>query len=169
MNYFRLTYWCVKVAVLGMMATSCTKKKTTVRSAIASDFHAPDVPGGKERVETFIKSVQDENVDFIIELGDFCRLDSASQVYRDVWNSFEGDMHHAISNHDLDRYSVDEYVKGMNMPHRYYSFDKKGSHFVILDGNNYSDGKEIYHYDHANYGKYPLVPVIEDVFVKFED
>lgn len=169
MNYFRLTYWCVKVAVLGMMATSCTKKKTTVRSAIASDFHAPDVPGGKERVETFIKSVQDENVDFIIELGDFCRLDSASQVYRDVWNSFEGDMHHAISNHDLDRYSVDEYVKGMNIPHRYYSFDKKGFHFVILDGNNYSDGKEIYHYDHANYGKYPLVPVIEDVFVKFED
>ena len=27
---------------------------------------------------------------------------------------------------------------------------------MVLDGNNYSDGKEIHHYDHANYGKYPL-------------
>ena len=54
MNYFKLTYWCVTVVLLGMMATSCTKKETPVRFAIASDFHAPDVPGGKERVETFI-------------------------------------------------------------------------------------------------------------------
>lgn len=166
MNYFRLTYWYVRVAILRMMATSCIKKGTTVRFPIASNFHAPDVPRGKERVEIFIKSAQDENVDFIIELGDFCRLDCEPSV---SGNSFEGEMHHAIGNHDLDRYSVDEYVKGMNMPHRYYSFDKKGFHFVILDGNNYSDGKEIYHYDHADYGKYPLVPVIEDVFVKFED
>ena len=27
---------------------------------------------------------------------------------------------------------------------------------MVLDGNNYSDGEEIHHYDHANYGKYPL-------------
>ena len=156
MNYFKLTYWCVMVALLGMVSTSCTKKETPVRFAIASDFHAPDVPGGKERVETFIKAAQDENVDFIIELGDFCRLDSTNQVYWDIWNSFEGEKYHAIGNHDLDRYSVDEYVKGIHIPHRYYSFDKEGFHFVVLDGNNYSDGKEIHHYDHANYGKYPL-------------
>lgn len=156
MNFFKLMYWCVMVALLGMGATSCTKKETPVRFAIASDFHAPDVPGGKERVEAFIKAAQDENVDFIIELGDFCRLDSTNQVYWDIWNSFEGEKYHAIGNHDLDRYSVDEYVKGIHIPHRYYSFDKEGFHFVVLDGNNYSDGKDIHHYDHANYGKYPL-------------
>lgn len=68
---------------------------------------------------------------------------------------FKYEKYHAIGNHDLDRYSVDEYVEGMGMPNRYYSFDKGNFHFVVLDGNNYSDGKEIIHYDHANYGKYP--------------
>ena len=29
---------------------------------------------GRERVETFIKAASDENVDFIIELGDFVDL-----------------------------------------------------------------------------------------------
>ena len=154
MNYLKLVHLFLAVTMMGTVMISCVKKEAPVRFAIASDFHAPDVPGGKERVETFIKAASDENVDFIIELGDFCRLDSASQVYRDVWNSFKGEKHHAIGNHDLDRYSVDEYVVGM--PNRYYSFDKGNFHFVVLDGNNYSDGEEIHHYDHANYGKYPL-------------
>ena len=156
MNYLKLVHLFLAVTMMGTVMISCVKKEAPVRFAIASDFHAPDVPGGKERVETFIKAASDENVDFIIELGDFCRLDSASQVYRDVWNSFKGKKHHAIGNHDLDRYSVDEYVVGMGMPNRYYSFDKGNFHFVVLDGNNYSDGEEIHHYDHANYGKYPL-------------
>ena len=110
MNYLKLVHLFLAVTMMGTVMISCVKKEAPVRFAIASDFHAPDVPGGKERVETFIKAASDENVDFIIELGDFCRLDSASQVYRDVWNSFKGEKHHAIGNHDLDRYSVDEYV-----------------------------------------------------------
>ena len=155
MTYLKSAYLCLAVAAIGLVMASCEKKEVPVRFAIASDFHAPDVPGGQERVEAFIKAANDENVDFIIDLGDFCRLDSASQVYRDIWNNFKGEKYHAIGNHDLDRYSVDEYVEGMGMPNRYYSFDKGNFHFVVLDGNNYSDGKEIIHYDHANYGKYP--------------
>lgn len=156
MDYLKLVYVCLAVTAMGIVTASCGKKETPIRFAIASDFHAPDVPGGKERVEAFIKAAHDENVDFIIELGDFCRLDSASQMYREIWNSFDGEKYHAIGNHDLDRYSVDEYAAGMGMPNRYYSFDKGNFHFVVLDGNNYFDGEEIHHYDHANYGRYPL-------------
>ena len=155
MSYLKSVYFCLAVTVLCMVTTSCVKKETPVRFAIASDFHAPDVPGGKERVEAFIKAANDENVDFIIELGDFCRLDSASQIYREVWHNFKGEKYHAIGNHDLDRYNVDGYVQGMGMPNRYYSFDKEGFHFVVLDGNNYFDGEKIHHYDHANYGAFP--------------
>ena len=155
MNYLKSVYLFLVVTMMGMVTTSCVKKEVPVRFAIVSDFHAPDVPGGQERVEAFIKAANDEKVDFIIDLGDFCRLDSASQVYRDIWNNFKGEKYHVIGNHDLDRYSVDEYAAGMGMPNRYYSFDKGNFHFVVLDGNNYFDGKEIIHYDHANYGKYP--------------
>ena len=115
---------------------SCTKQEKTLRFAIASDFHAPDVPDGKERVASFIKAAEDENVDFIIELGDFCRLDSNSQIYRDLWNGFEGNKYHVIGNHDMDKYTPEEYVNGMGMSGRYYSFDKGDFHFIVLDGNN---------------------------------
>lgn len=155
MNYFKLIKLLLAVTLVEVITSSCSKSEAPIRFAIASDFHAPDVPDGKKRVETFIKAANDENVDFIIELGDFCRLDSASQVYRDTWNSFKGEKYHVIGNHDLDRYSTEEYVEGMGMSHRYYSFDKGNFHFVVLDGNNYLDGEEIRHYDHGNYGAYP--------------
>ncbi|MDE5677270.1 MAG: metallophosphoesterase [Phocaeicola sp.] len=130
---------------------SCSKQEKPLKFAIASDFHAPDVPDGEERVASFIEAAKREQVDFIIELGDFCRLDSASQVYRDLWNDFKGDKYHVIGNHDMDSYTPEEYVKGMDMPGRYYSFDKGDFHFIVMDGNNLYDGKEYRHYAKANY------------------
>ncbi|MDD6130435.1 MAG: metallophosphoesterase [Prevotellaceae bacterium] len=99
----------------------------------------------------FVQTAKDKNVDFIIELGDFCRLDSASLVYRNLWNSFPGGKHHVIGNHDMDRYTYQEYTQGMNMPGRYYSFDQGDFHFIVLDGNNLFDGKKYTHYAKANY------------------
>lgn len=98
-------------------------------------------PGRKERLSSFVRAAQDANADFIIELGDFCRLDSANQVFHDIWNSFPRDKYHTIGNHDMDAYTPDEYVAGMKMPGRYYSFDKGDFHFIVLDGNNLYDGK----------------------------
>lgn len=146
------SFFKVLAACCACCLVSCTElESSSLKFAIASDFHAPDVPDGKERLAAFIKAANDEKVDFIVELGDFCRLDSASQVYRDMWNSFEGGKYHVIGNHDMDRYTPEEYVAGMGMPGRYYSFDKGDFHFIVLDGNNLFDGKEYRHYAKANY------------------
>lgn len=141
----------VFIGAFALCFCSCSEQEKPLKFAIASDFHAPDVPDGEERVASFIKAAKDEKVDFIIELGDFCRLDSASQVYRELWNSFEGDKYHVIGNHDMDQYTPEEYVEGMKMPGRYFSFDKGDFHFIVLDGNNLYDGKEYRHYAKANY------------------
>ncbi len=142
---------CASLVMMAGFSACRTTKEKPVRFAIASDFHAPDIPDGEHRVATFIKAANDEKVDFIIELGDFCRLDSASQVYRDLWNSFPGSKYHVIGNHDMDRYTFEEYTQGMNMPARYYSFDQGDFHFIVLDGNNLFDGKKYTHYARANY------------------
>ena len=142
---------CASLVMIAGLSACRTTKEKPVRFAIASDFHAPDIPNGEHRVATFIKAANNEKVDFIIELGDFCRLDSASQVYRDLWNSFPGDKYHVIGNHDMDRYTFEEYTQGMNMPARYYSFDQGDFHFIVLDGNNLFDGKKYTHYARANY------------------
>lgn len=137
--------------LLAASTLSCTKQEKPLKFAIASDFHAQDVPDGEARLTDFIKTAENEDVDFIIELGDFCRLDSAGKIYRDLWESYPKDKYHVIGNHDMDSYDEQEYIKGMSMPGRYYSFDKGDFHFIVLDGNNLYDGKEYKHYAKANY------------------
>lgn len=141
---------CVVMLLVGCLH-SCNTKKGTLKFAIASDFHAQDIPDGKERVLSFIRTANEEDVDFIIELGDFCRLDSMGQEILAGWNSYKGDKYHVIGNHDMDNYDYKEYTKGMKMPGRYYSFDKGDFHFIVLDGNNVFDGQKYYHYAKANY------------------
>ena len=148
----RKTYQSVSrlvCTVLMMLAGFCacqTNPEKPVRFAIASDFHAPDIPDGEQRVAALYPGCQRRKCGFHHRIGDFCRLDSASQVYRDLWNSFPGGKHHVIGNHDMDRYTYKEYTQGMNMPGRYYSFDQGDFHFIVLDGNNLFDGKGYTHY-----------------------
>ena len=147
MKLFNLT----SLLFLLLTVSACNTKEKILKFAIASDFHAQDVPDGEQRVYSFIDAAKRNKVDFIIELGDFCRLDDNSKIYRDLWNSFEGDKYHVIGNHDMDKYTPEEYIKGMEMPGSYYSFDKGDFHFIVLDGNNLYDGEKYVHYAKANY------------------
>lgn len=131
--------------------SACTEEEKPVRFAIVSDFHAPDLPDGKERIQAFIDAANQEKVDFVIQLGDFIRLDSVSKPLMEVWNGFAGEKYHVLGNHDLDKYSKEEFVEGFGMPGRYYSFDKGDLHFVVLDGNNLYDGEVYTPYNKANY------------------
>lgn len=142
--------------ILAMVATvtvgMAARSGEPVKFSIASDFHAPDVPGGLERVEAVVDNAINEQADFIIELGDFARLDSASSCYRDAWNRFPGYRYHVIGNHDCDQYAKDRYAAGIGMPGRYYSFDRGDYHFIVLDNNNWADENgNIRPYDHGNY------------------
>lgn len=131
---------------------SCTKKEVQpVRFAIVSDLHAQDIPDGLERMKAVVDAANHENVEFLIQLGDFVRLDSAAIPYRKVWDEYAGEKYHVLGNYDLDRYTKEEYVAGLHMPGRYYSFDKGDFHFIVLDGNNLYDGKEYKAYGRANY------------------
>lgn len=137
--------------VFSALQASSASQPDSIVFAIASDFHAPDVPEGERNLRAFVDAAINHNVDFMIELGDFCRLDSTNQRFIDIWNAFPGPSYHVIGNHDMDSYSPSQYVEGFSMPGRFYSFDHNGYHFIILDGNNLFDGKSYIHYSHANY------------------
>ena len=142
----------IYILLTALSLFSCTKKEVQpVRFAIVSDLHAPDIPDGLERMQAVVEAANRENVDFLIQLGDFIRLDSSDIPYQKVWDEFKGEKYHVLGNHDLDRYTKEEYVAGLNMPGRYYSFDKGDFHFIVLDGNNLYDGKEYKPYARANY------------------
>lgn len=50
------------IALFLMLCTacfcSCSQQEKTVTFAIASDFHAQDVPDGKERLSSFVRAAQ---------------------------------------------------------------------------------------------------------------
>ena len=106
----RYLLWCV--VCLCLLSCSTQKEEEEIRFAIVSDLHAPDLPDGKERMQAVVEAANKEDVDFLIQLGDFIRLDSVSMPLREVWNGFKGETFHVLGNHDLDKYSKEEFVAG---------------------------------------------------------
>ena len=104
----RYLLWCV--VCLCLLSCSTQKEEEEIRFAIVSDLHAPDLPDGKERMQAVVEAANKEDVDFLIQLGDFIRLDSVSMPLREVWNGFKGETFHVLGNHDLDKYSKEEFV-----------------------------------------------------------
>lgn len=131
--------------------TACTKSDKPVKFLIVSDLHAQDVPDGKERMQAVVDAANQEKVDFIIQLGDFIRLDSAGKSLKEIWKGFPGEKYNVLGNHDMDKYSKEEFTKGFGMPGPYYSFDKGDLHFVVLDGNNICDDGVYIPYNKGNY------------------
>ncbi|EKU91576.1 metallophosphoesterase family protein [Bacteroides oleiciplenus] len=146
-----ILYSCIVLLCTSLSFVSCNSSDEPLKFAIVSDLHASAMPDGKERMQTVVDVANKENVDFLIQLGDFIRLDSASRSLNAIWNEYEGEKYHVLGNHDLDTYTKEEFLKGFGIPNRYYSFDKGDFHFIVLDGNNLYDGKEYRHYAKANY------------------
>ena len=86
---------------------------------------------------SFVDAMSAQEVDFIIQLGDFCIPDPGNDEFMTAWNKFTGPRYHVLGNHDMDGgHSRERVVEYYGMPHRCYSFGTKGVHFVVLDGND---------------------------------
>lgn len=161
-----------------------------IKFGVFADLHVDIIHDGEKRVEAFIDACRRENVDFIIQLGDFCYPDSRNCIcapdkrpinienalnyptYVDkdkiigLFKNFEKPSYHAIGNHDCDMCSKREVLDNYGADYEpYYSFDMGGFHFVVLDPNYYIvDGKchsfENGNYFDESYHAQPVLPII---------
>lgn len=150
------------LAFLLVLSAHAEDRKEAVRFVIVSDLHAQDIPDGKRRMQTVVDAANRAGADFLIQLGDFVRPDQEGSSFLRVWDGFPGEKYHVLGNHDLDRYTKDEFVRAMGMKGRYYSFDRGDFHFVVLDGNTLYDGKEYIPYARANYYVNPRMRAFMD-------
>ena len=112
-------------------------KKKSLRFGICADVHKDVMHDADLRLKAFVEEASKKDLDFIIQLGDFCRPYDYNQNFMSIWNSYSGKKYHVLGNHDMDGgFSREQVVKFWNAIGRNYSFDCRGYHFIVLDGND---------------------------------
>lgn len=119
---------------------SCGVEKR-IKIGLITDVHKDIMHDADERLEAFLSKVEIQKTDFLIQMGDFCTPKEENKAFLELFNSYKIEKHHIIGNHEMDGgFSREDVVKFFGMPSKYYSFDKNGFHFVILDGNDPNPG-----------------------------
>ncbi|MFG0253286.1 MAG: metallophosphoesterase family protein [Phycisphaerales bacterium JB038] len=109
----------------------------TLRFGVITDVHQDIMHDGAARLRAFVRAMREAKVDFIAQLGDFCVPHERNDAFLAVWREFDGPRYHVIGNHERDGgYNRAQIVEYFGMPNRYYSFDRAGVHFIVLDGND---------------------------------
>ena len=126
-----------------------------LRVGLVTDMHYADKSAAGSRFyrETLAKlseagkRFREVPIDCLVELGDF--IDAADTVETElgylatIQKSFRelcADRHYVLGNHCVDTLTKEEFLKTVEQEQSYYSFDRKGIHFVVLDACFRSDG-----------------------------
>lgn len=127
-----------------------------VRFGLVTDLHYADKPpaGTRHYRESLPKLAEaagrfgKDRPAFVAELGDL--IDAAASVDTELaylkridkeFAAISKDRHYVLGNHCVDTLTKDEFLGGVGQPKSYYSFDRGGVHFVVLDACFRSDGK----------------------------
>ena len=72
----------------GLSAVSAQAAPTGhVRFGLISDIHPDMLPDGRDRVRAFVAAMKDAQVDFILQLGDFCWPVQSNRPYLEAWRT----------------------------------------------------------------------------------
>lgn len=133
------------------------KRKPVLTVAHITDVHIREDLDAPARFKKCLEHVKGKQVDFFLNGGDSIfdasydnvkreRVTQLWQIWDDCISSLKAfEIFSCIGNHDIwwkapskedAMYGKDYVVKRLKIPHRYYSFTRKGWHFIILDGNN---------------------------------
>jgi len=129
--------------------------KELLKIGLVTDLHYADKPtrGTRHYRESLSKlseataRFQQEKTDFIVELGDL--IDTAPDL--DTELGYLKTIHHQLAetglkchfvlgNHCVERLTKEEFLTEVQQERSYYSFDRAGQHFIILDACFRGDG-----------------------------
>jgi len=131
-------------------------KQEPICFGLITDLHHADKPPAGTRYyrETLgklaeaAKQFERDKLAFVVELGDFIdaadtpeiELGYLERVNRD-FKRIADDRHYVLGNHCVDMLTKDEFLGAIGREKSFYSFDRGGWHFVVLDSCFRSDGQ----------------------------
>ena len=104
------------------------------------------------KMREFVAVMNARKVDFVVEMGDFAECHARAEdtiaaldEIEGVFRGFDGPRYHVIGNHDVQGLSRDEISRhvantGIEKGRTYYSFERGGVTFAVLDHGFYADG-----------------------------
>ncbi|MCU0780296.1 MAG: metallophosphoesterase, partial [Akkermansiaceae bacterium] len=108
----------------------------TLEFGVITDVHFGYFPNAAAYLTEFIGDMHAWDPDFIIQLGDFCRPEAASNNFMAIYNSWPGPRYHVIGNHERDGgYTFQQAAGFWGMPARYHTFDQGPVRGIVMDGN----------------------------------
>ena len=130
--------------------------EANLRIGLVTDLHyAEKAPAGTRHYKETLgklheaaKKFADVKPHFVVELGDF--IDAAASVdvelrylktVNEKFSKICKDRHYVLGNHCVDTLTKKEFLGGVEKEKSYYSFDRSGFHFVVLDSCFRSDGE----------------------------
>lgn len=141
--------------------TSGPKLKRLLRIAHITDVHLSSDNNAPQRFTSCLEDIERHQVDFFLNGGDSIMAADYDSITRqqviDMWDLWrdsldkfqEVKMYSCLGNHDMwwaapnkkdPMYGKQFAMEQLNMPSPYYSFDKAGWHFIVLDSNNDGGG-----------------------------
>jgi hypothetical protein len=158
------------LAGLALPRAADIRARQLLRFGVLADPHYADADARGTRfyrqsiakLRECVGAMNRERVAFLVELGDFKDQDEpaveeATLRYLEEIESelqrFAGPAYHVLGNHDMDSISKSQFLArvenaGVDAQASYYSFDRGGLHFVVLDANFRADGAP---YDHGDF------------------
>jgi predicted phosphodiesterase len=153
----------LKQGTLVLAATSLSSRivlgaddlRDVVRVGLVTDMHYADKASAGtryyrqslEKLETAAEQFQQADLTFAVELGDL--IDSVKTVDLDLsylktidgqFSTICQDRHYVLGNHCVETLTKEEFLNAVAQERPYYSFDRGGTHFIVLDSCYRSDG-----------------------------
>jgi len=146
--------------LLAASALCAADDQAVVHFGMLADIHHSRMPDAHTRLEAFLSAVSNRDLDFVIQLGDFCdgysaQLTSEQKNFVADWGKVRVPRYSVLGNHEMDHGSKKNIMNVLEMPRNYYSFDVRGVHFVVLDCMHLSEDGKIVDYLEGNYFKHP--------------
>lgn len=143
-------------ASAGAPTSAAAAHSTSMKVGLVTDLHYADkAPVGTRHYSETIGKLEEagrqfhrDQPEFLVELGDL--IDAADSVdveqryLKTINRTFSAickDRHYVLGNHCVDTLRKEEFLGGVEQEKSYYSFDRGGIHFVVLDSCFRSDGE----------------------------
>lgn len=143
-------------ASLGTKCLLAQEDSARLRVGLVTDLHYADKgsAGTRHYRETLAKleeaalQYERDRPDFIVELGDL--VDAADSVEVELrylktidreFSAMCKNRHYVLGNHCVDTLRKEEFLSSVGQQKSYYSFDRGGFHFIVLDSCFRSDGE----------------------------